>query len=59
MGSLKRRLFFFASRWLMQSRWGRRVLWLVAVRALRTRVRQFVTEMAELYPALRPVRAWI
>ncbi len=59
MGFLKRRLFFFASRYLMQSRWGRRVLWLVAVRALRTRVRQFVTDLSGLYPALRPIRAWV
>jgi hypothetical protein len=59
MGFIKRRLIFFISRWLMRRSWGRRILWLFAMQALRSRVRQFVSEMSELYPALRPAKAWI
>jgi hypothetical protein len=59
MGYLKNRLLFFASRWLLQRRWGRRAVWLVTMWALRARIRRFVHEIAELYPVLTPATSWI
>lgn len=59
MGYIKSRLLFFASRWLLQRRWGRRAVWLVTMWALRARIRRFVHEIAELYPVLTPATAWI
>jgi hypothetical protein len=59
MGSIKSRLLFFASRWLLQRRWGRRAVWLVTMWALRARIRRFVHEIAELYPVLTPATSWI
>ena len=43
---------FYATRWLMQRRWGRRLLFVWALRAMRVRVREFL-------PVLKPASAWI
>ena len=59
MGYIKRRIMFFVTRCLMQYRWGRRLLFRWALRAMRSRVRQFVREIAKLYPVLKPVTAWV
>jgi hypothetical protein len=59
MGFIKRTVMFCVTRWLMQSRWGRRLLFFWTLRAMRTRVRQFLRDMTDLYPALRPAAAWI
>jgi hypothetical protein len=59
MGYIKRKLMLVVSRWLMQYRWGRRLVWMWALRAMRTRVREFVRDLAALYPALKPVAAWV
>ena len=59
MGYIKRQLMFFASRFLMKRRWGRRLLFVWAMRAMRSRVRQFLRDIAELYPVFRPAAAWL
>jgi hypothetical protein len=59
MGYIKRTILFYASRWLMQRRWGRRLLFVWALRSMRSRVRQFMRDLAALYPALRPAAAWL
>jgi hypothetical protein len=59
MNFIKRSFMFWATRWLMQRRWGRRMLFFWALRAMRSRVRQFLRDIAELYPAMRPATAWI
>ncbi len=59
MGFIKRTVMFCVTRWLMQSRWGRRFLFFWTLRVMRTRVRQFLRDIADLYPALRPAAAWI
>jgi hypothetical protein len=59
MGYIKRKLLFFASRWLLQRRWGRRAVWVITMWALRARIRRFVHEIAELYPVLTPAASWI
>ena len=59
MGYIKRVVMFYVTRWLMRRRWGRRMLFIWALRAMRTRVRQFARDIAELYPVLRPAAAWI
>lgn len=59
MGFIKRTFFFFMTHWLVQRRWGRRLLFFWALRALRLSVRRFVREIAELYPAVRPAAAWV
>ena len=59
MGYIKRVVMFYVTRWLMRRRWGRRMLFLWALRAMRTRVRRFVRDIAELYPAMRPATAWV
>jgi hypothetical protein len=59
MGFFKRTILYYASRWLMQRRWGRRLLFVWALRAMRTRVRQFLRDLGDLYPALRPAAGWI
>ena len=58
MGYIKRVVMFYVTRWLMGRRWGRRMIFLWALRAMRSRVRQFVRDLAELYPVLRPATAW-
>ena len=50
---------FYATRWLMQRRWGRRLLFVWALRAMRVRVREFLRDLAGLYPVLKPASAWI
>lgn len=59
MDYIKRVVMFFVTRWLMRRRWGRRMLLIWALRALRVRVRQFARDIAELYPVLRPATAWV
>lgn len=59
MGYIKRVVMFYVTRWLMRRRWGRRMLFLWALRAMRSRVRRFVHDIAELYPAMRPATAWV
>jgi hypothetical protein len=59
MGYIKRTIFLYATRWLMQRRWGRRLLFVWAMRAMRSRVREFLRDLADLYPALRPAAAWV
>ena len=59
MGYIKRQLMFFVSRFLMKRRWGRRLLFVWAMRAMRSRVRQFLRDIAELYPVFRPAAAWL
>jgi hypothetical protein len=50
---------FLVSRFLMKRRWGRRLLWMWAMRAMRYRVREFLRDLAALYPVLTPVAAWV
>jgi hypothetical protein len=59
MNFFKRTFMLYVTRWLMQRRWGRRLLFLWAMRAMRSRVRQFLRDLADLYPVLRPASAWI
>lgn len=59
MGYIKRTVMFYVTRFLMQRRWGRRLLFVWAVRAMRSRVRLFLRELAHLYPVLKPAAAWI
>ncbi len=59
MGYIKRRVMFFVTRWLMQRRWGRRLLLTWAMRAMRSRVREFLRDIAGLYPVLKPAIAWV
>jgi hypothetical protein len=59
MGYIKRKLMFIVSRFLMKRRWGRRLLWTWALRAMRSRVREFVRDIAALYPALKSATAWV
>jgi hypothetical protein len=59
MGYIKRRLMCIVSRFLLKRRWGRRLMWMWAMRAMRSRVREFVRDIAVLYPALTPVAAWV
>jgi hypothetical protein len=59
MGFVKRTILYCATRWLLRYRWGRRMLFFWALRAMRLRVRQFVRDIAELYPVVRPATAWI
>jgi hypothetical protein len=59
MGYIKRTIFLYATRWLMQRRWGRRLLFVWAMRGIRSRVREFLRDLAALYPALRPAAAWV
>jgi hypothetical protein len=59
MGYIKRVVMFYVTRWLLRRRWGRRMLFVWALRAMRVRVRQFVREIAELYPIMRPATAWV
>jgi hypothetical protein len=49
----------YVTRWLMRRRWGRRLLFVWAMRVLRTRVRQFLRDLADLYPVLKPAAAWV
>ena len=59
MGYIKRKLMFMISRFLMKRRWGRRLIWMWALRTMRSRARSFVRDIAALYPVLRRVAAWI
>jgi hypothetical protein len=59
MEFLRRTFMFWATRWLVQRRWGRRLLFLWTLRAMRRHVRQFLRDIADLYPAMRPAAAWI
>jgi hypothetical protein len=59
MGYIKRTIMFYATRWLMQRRWGRRLLFVWALRAMRVRVREFLRDLAGLYPVLKPASAWV
>jgi hypothetical protein len=59
MGYIKRTVMFYVTRWLIQRRWGRRLLFVWAMRAMRTRVREFLRDLANLYPVLRPASAWV
>jgi hypothetical protein len=59
MGYIKRTILFYATRWLMKRRWGRRLLFLWAMRAMRARVREFLRDLAGLYPVLRPAAGWV
>jgi hypothetical protein len=59
MNFFKRTIIFYASRWLMQRRWGRRLLFVWALRAMRVRVRAFLRDLADLYPVLKPASAWV
>jgi hypothetical protein len=59
MGYIKRRIMFFITRCLMRYRWGRRLLFVWAMRAMRSRVRQFLRDLSDLYPVLRPATAWV
>lgn len=59
MGYIKRVVMFYVTRWLMRRRWGRRMLFIWALRAMRARVSRFVRDIAELYPVLRPAAAWV
>jgi hypothetical protein len=59
MGYIKRTVMFYVTRWLMQRRWGRRLLFVWAMRAMRSRVRQFLRDLADLYPVLKPAAAWV
>ncbi len=59
MGYIKRRIIFYVTRWLVKRRWGRRILWAFAMRAMRSHARVFMREIAALYPVLTPVAAWL
>ena len=59
MGNIRSTVMLYVTRWLMRRRWGRRLLFVWAMRALRTRVRQFLRDLADLYPVLKPTAAWI
>jgi hypothetical protein len=59
MRYIKRKLMFLVSRFLMKRRWGRRLMWTWAMRAIRSRVREFVRDIAALYPVLKPATAWV
>jgi hypothetical protein len=59
MGYIKRTVFYCITRWLVQRRWGRRLLFFWALRAIRLRARQFLQDIAELFPVMRPAAAWI
>jgi hypothetical protein len=59
MGYIKREIMFVVSRFLMKRRWGRRLLFVWAMRAMRTRIRQFLRDLADLYPVFRPATAWV
>ncbi|MGB9419223.1 MAG: hypothetical protein WCB58_23130, partial [Acidobacteriaceae bacterium] len=59
MRYIQRKLMFIVSRFLMKRRWGRRLMWMWAMRAMRSRIREFVRDLAVLYPILRPAAAWI
>jgi hypothetical protein len=59
MRYIKRKLMFIVSRFLMKRRWGRRLMWMWAMRAMRSRVRAFVRDLAVLYPTLSPIAAWV
>ena len=59
MGYIQRKLMFIVSRFLLKRRWGRRLMWMWAMRAMRSRIREFVRDLTVLYPILRPAAAWI
>jgi hypothetical protein len=59
MGNIRSTVMLYVTRWLMRRRWGRRLLFVWAMRVLRTRVRQFLRDLADLYPVLKPAAAWV
>jgi hypothetical protein len=59
MGFVKRTFFFYVTRWLLQRRWGRRLVFFWTLRTIRLQVRRFLRDIAELYPVMRPAAAWI
>lgn len=59
MGYIRRTVTFYITRWLLRRRWGRRLIFFWALRAMRTRVRQFLRDIANLYPVMRPAVAWV
>jgi hypothetical protein len=59
MGNIRSTVMLYVTRWLMRRRWGRRLLFVWAMRTLRTRVRQFLRDLADLYPVLKPAAAWV
>jgi hypothetical protein len=59
MGNIRSTVMFYATRWLMKRRWGRRLLFVWALRAMRSRLRQFLREIGKLYPVLKPAAAWV
>ena len=59
MGNIRSTVMFYVTRWLLRRRWGRRLLFVWAMRAMRSRVRQFLRDLAELYPVLKPAAAWV
>jgi hypothetical protein len=59
MGYIKRTVMFHVTRWLMKRRWGRRMLFAWAMRAMRSHVRRFLRDLADLYPVLKPAAALV
>jgi hypothetical protein len=59
MGNIRSTVMLYVTRWLLRRRWGRRLLFVWAMRTLRTRVRQFLRDLADLYPVLKPAAAWV
>jgi hypothetical protein len=59
MGNITGTIRLYITRWLMRHRWGRRLLFVWALRAMRSRLRQFLRELGKLYPVLKPAAAWV
>jgi hypothetical protein len=59
MGNIRSTVMLYVTRWLLRRRWGRRLLFVWTMRTLRTRVRQFLRDLADLYPVLKPAAAWV
>ena len=59
MNSTYRKLSLLAIRLLSRSRWGRRLIRSFKFRALRTQLRRFLRDMAELFPVLETAAAWV
>ena len=59
MGNIRSTVMLYVTRWILRRRWGRRLLIVWAMRTLRTRVRQFLRDLADLYPVLKPAAAWV
>ena len=59
MGNITGTIRLYITRWLMRRRWGRRLLFVWTLRAMRSRLRQFLRELGKLYPVLKPAAAWV